>query len=526
MLKPRLTSIRMQLALIFFCILGLVMLLGLFSISLLHNLNRLSAAVADEWLPTTRAIGDLNNYTSDFRAMEGAYLLASTDEELENVTADMKQLTELVDDAAHRFEALPHEPADFTVYRTWKREWEKYLELVISQRALVLTGQKTRAIAAYMNSSGATYVSESHMLDVLTDQTVNNAQAAKARLSGGYSSSLSLIWLTISVVAAIVAAALLYIRRLISLPLRQLTDCMHRLARNDTGIEIPGTLWQNEIGEMARAAVVFRSNAIDLMRSRAILANEASMLSERLLQEQKLVANQRNFVSMASHEFRTPLTIIDGHARRLLKFSPYLDATEVAGRAGKIRSAVSRMVHAINNLLTSSRVLEGITPDFAKSEIDLRQLLAEVAQLHRDLAPIAQITEHYAGHDLKVVGDQTLLFYVFSNLLANAVKYSLDGGGIQVEAKKALGGVSVSIIDRGIGIPEEDRDRLFERFRRGSNVASIVGTGMGLFLVKMVLDSHGAKIDVSSKVGEGSRFTVWLPDHLPAMPQPEIAVAN
>lgn len=122
-----------------------------------------------------------------------------------------------------------------------------------------------------------------------------------------------------------------------------------------------------------------------------------------------------------------------------------------------------------------------------------------------------EITECYIDDDLKIVGDQTLLFHVFSNIVANAVKYSPDGGKIHVEAKKVFGGVSVAITDRGIGIFEEDRYRLFERFQRGSNVASVVGTGMGLFLVKMVLDMHGAKIDVSSTVGVGSRFEVWLP---------------
>jgi len=184
------------------------------------------------------------------------------------------------------------------------------------------------------------------------------------------------------------------------------------------------------------------------------------------------------------------------------------------------------MVYAINNLLTSSRLMEGLTPDLTYAEVDLRQLLSEVTQLHRDLAPIAKISEHYGEGDLRVTGDQTLLFYVFSNFLANAVKYSPDGGRILVEVKRVSSGIAVSITDHGIGIPEEDRNRLFERFRRGSNVATIVGTGMGLFLAKMVLDTHGGKIDVSSKVGEGSRFTVLLPDHLGSTAEPEVAAAK
>jgi two-component system, OmpR family, sensor kinase len=523
MLKPRLTSIRMQLALVFLCIFGLVMLLGLFSISLLHSLNKLSEAVADQWLPTTRAIGDLNNYTSDFRAVEGGYLLASNKEEVAAVVSEMTRLTGLINDAKVRFEGIAHEPADLELYRRWKAEWAKYQEMVTSQRALVQNGQKVQAIAAYMNTSGAVYNSASDMLDVLTEQIVNNAQAAKERLSGGYSSSLSLIWLTIFVVGLIAVASVLYIRSLISRPLRHLTDCMLRLAHNDTNVEIRGTHWRNEIGDMARAAVVFRSNAIDLTRSRAILVNEASTLAERLVQEQKLVANQRNFVSMVSHEFRTPLTIIDAHAYRLSKTKAQVNASEVIDRAAKIRLAVSRMTNAINNLLTISRVIDGMAPELAKSEIDLAQLLAEVSQLHRDMDPRANVTEDYRGDDLKVEGDQTLLFCVFSNIIANAIKYSPDGGVIHVTATPAAAGIKISITDHGIGIPEEDRGHLFERFRRGSNVASTVGTGVGLFLAKMVLDSHGANIDVSSRVGEGSCFTIWLPTRLHRGPILELA---
>ena len=94
---------------------------------------------------------------------------------------------------------------------------------------------------------------------------------------------------------------------------------MRRLAANDTEIEIPETERQDEIGEMARATVVFRNNAIELVRSQRTLARQAAMLEEQLANEQRLALLQRNFVSMASHEFRTPMTIIDGHARRLIK---------------------------------------------------------------------------------------------------------------------------------------------------------------------------------------------------------------
>ena len=110
-----------------------------------------------------------------------------------------------------------------------------------------------------------------------------------------------------------------------------------------------------------------------------------------------------------------------------------------------------------------------------------------------------------------MVGDAKLLFQVFSNLLSNAVKYSPNGGAIDVEAVNVLGDVVVVIADHGIGIPEADLRHLFERYYRGSNVSGIVGTGVGLYLVKMAVDMHGGRINVESKEGEGTRFTVRLP---------------
>jgi signal transduction histidine kinase len=112
---------------------------------------------------------------------------------------------------------------------------------------------------------------------------------------------------------------------------------------------------------------------------------------------------------------------------------------------------------------------------------------------------------------MPVVGDAKLLFQVFSNLIANAVKYSPNGGGIVVEAATAADKATVSVTDRGIGIPAADLGRLFERYYRGSNVSGIVGTGVGLYLVKTAVDLHKGRIDVVSQEGSGSRFTVSLP---------------
>jgi two-component system OmpR family sensor kinase len=246
------------------------------------------------------------------------------------------------------------------------------------------------------------------------------------------------------------------------------------------------------------------------------------MLEEKLAAERHLTQLQRNFVSMASHEFRTPLTIIDGHARRLVKVGERLQTEEINERAGKIRTAVLRMTHLIDNLLTSTRLLEsGAGLYFHPTEIDLREVLQDVCQLHREISPRSQIVAEFGGHDLHMVGDAKLLSQVFDNLLSNAIKYSPGGGPTKITCAVALGRIVVTVQDSGIGIPTKDIGRLFERYFRGSNVSGIVGTGVGLNLVKMVVDLHGGDIEVESTEGKGARFTVRLP--IVAKPHAEAA---
>ena len=100
---------------------------------------------------------------------------------------------------------------------------------------------------------------------------------------------------------------------------------------------------------------------------------------------------------------------------------------------------------------------------------------------------------------------------MFSNLISNAIKYSDDGRRIDVTADIESDQVVVTVQDHGIGIPQKDLAQIFGRYNRGSNVSGIVGTGVGLYLVKIVVDLHGGSVEVESKEGEGSRFTVRLP---------------
>ena len=505
-------SIRFHLTAVFLLFFLLVVVLGSFSIWRLSNFSRLSADVAEVWLPNTRALGDLNNFTSDFRAIEGSNLLSTEPSELAETERQMAELDRSIAEAERSFERIRRDAAENDLYAVFKQHWSEYRTLVNQITALSRTNRKADAQALYGGASRAAYEAASDTLGQLTDQAVANAQTASERLGLAYRQAFWLIVLGIVIAGVMVVAALVHIRRSISAPLLQLADRMRRLAANNTDIDIPETARRDEIGKMAQATVVFRNNAIELMRSQRTLARQAALLEEQLAHEQRLALAQRNFVSMASHEFRTPLTIIDGHARRLEKAREGALAREIGERAGKIRAAVLRLTHLIENLLSSGRLIDGGAElYFELAELDLATLLREVCQLHREMVPAAEIIERFGGAPMPIVGDAKLLIQVFSNLLANAVKYSPNGGAILVEAAVIANEAVVSVTDRGIGIPSGDLNRLFERYYRGGNVSGIVGTGVGLYLVKTAVGLHKGRIEVASEEGRGSRFVIRLP---------------
>jgi two-component system, OmpR family, sensor kinase len=146
------------------------------------------------------------------------------------------------------------------------------------------------------------------------------------------------------------------------------------------------------------------------------------------------------------------------------------------------------------------------------SEFNPAGLLHEVRQLHRDTTRGADIREEFGELPAISTGDSKLLFAMFSNLLSNAIKYSATGSPVHVIARaERRGGWVISVRDCGIGIVERDRAHLFERYFRGMNVASVAGSGVGLHLVALVLSLHGGSIEVESREGAGSTFTVRLP---------------
>jgi two-component system OmpR family sensor kinase len=501
----RAQSIKARLSFVFLMLFLMVILIGFEALRSLSNVNDASSQIRVRWLPSTRALGDLNNYTTDFPAAEAALAHASGTLEQSAVKRQMADLDRNIAAAQHAYGQIHHDPAEAELFGRFSRRWSEY-------RRLVERGESSKS--AYERASAA--------LGLLTDRNIASAREASESSDLAYSSARGRIGLTIFLAGVLLAGAMMHVTRSISAPLVQLALRMHRLAASETSIDVQGTDRHDEIGEMARAVVVFRNNAIDLAENRQALAQQAATLKEKLAEEQRLTLLQRNFVSMASHEFRTPLAIIDGHAQRLISMRDRLTAAELTERARKVRNTVRRMTQLIDNLIGSARLIDGgIDLNYHPTQVDMTELLREVCHMQQELTPAAEIlaqAQCSGAQRLTVFGDAGLLSQVFGNLLSNAVKYSPDGGLIRVTAARDGAHVVVVIEDHGIGIPETDRQRVFERYYRGSNTSGIVGSGVGLYLVRTIVELHKGSIALNSREDKGSHFILRLPHNSTEVP--------
>ena len=225
-----------------------------------------------------------------------------------------------------------------------------------------------------------------------------------------------------------------------------------------------------------------------------------------------MILQQRDFVSMASHELRTLLAQIDGHAQRMISMQERLTAAEIAERAHRIRGAVRGMTQLVDDLVGSAQLVDGRGDvHYRPTEVDLAVILSEVCDLQRELTPHASISEVASPQPFIVQGDATLLRQVFGNILSNAVRYSPQAALVDVSIAREKDEIAVLIQDRGVGVPEHERQLVFQRCYRGSNTAGVPGSGVGLYVVKTLIDLHEGNVAVHGREGGGSRFEVRLP---------------
>ena len=237
---------------------------------------------------------------------------------------------------------------------------------------------------------------------------------------------------------------------------------------------------------------------------------EAELL--RTLAREKELGQLRNkFVSMVSHEFRTPLAVIQSSAEILDDYLDRLGKSERKAHLQSIRKNTRRMAALMEETLLICSFDAG-QMEFKPTVVELRtflpKLVDEVLSATKRRCPI----EFLLGEmPTKVQADERLLRHIFTNLLTNAVKYSEAGQAVRFEIGRSGLDTVCTVCDQGIGIPEADLEWLFNPFHRGRNVGDRPGTGLGLVIVKRCVDLHGGKIKVESKPDAGTSVILKLP---------------
>jgi two-component system phosphate regulon sensor histidine kinase PhoR len=222
---------------------------------------------------------------------------------------------------------------------------------------------------------------------------------------------------------------------------------------------------------------------------------------------------RREFTANVSHELKTPLHAISGYAE--LMMNRMIDEDAVPDCAGRIYQETQRMIRLVQDIISLSHLDEG-AGDIDWEETDLYDLAKTSVEQYVEEAGKKGIGLHLSGEKAVLRGKKPLLQTMVSNLIDNAIKYTQEGGKVHVDVKADDKDICLTVEDNGIGIPEADQKRIFERFYRvdKSHSKEIGGTGLGLSIVKHAVMIHGGKIDVQSRPGEGSTFIVTLPKHV------------
>jgi heavy metal sensor kinase len=222
-------------------------------------------------------------------------------------------------------------------------------------------------------------------------------------------------------------------------------------------------------------------------------------------------AEIRRFTADASHELRTPLTAIRTETEVALRQT--LDPADYHHLLGSILEECDRLTRLTDQLLALSREEAGVVCP-VRACVDLSALLDSVVETMRSLADAKGLHLGLAAKEtIRILGDEMRLRQVFYNLLDNAIKYTPEGGTVEVRLERQLHGAVVTVRDNGIGIPPEHLPRVFDRFYRVDKARSREhgGTGLGLSIAKTIVTAHAGRIELTSTPGQGTLCTVTLP---------------
>lgn len=270
-----------------------------------------------------------------------------------------------------------------------------------------------------------------------------------------------------------------------------------------------------ELNEALEKKVIERTDELEstvnelLVTNKKVKEREAE-LKVALEKEKELNELKSRFVSMASHEFRTPLSTIMSSASLISKYIEEGHNEKRQKHVDRIKSCVVDLTGILNDFLSLSKIEEGKI-EVGKEEIRIDEICDIVTDEVKGLVKEGQILKKIVDKSIIIYSDKRILKNILFNLLSNAIKYTPQDGHIECKVERKDEKVVFTIIDDGIGIPKEDQKFLFERFFRASNVENIQGTGLGLNIVTRYVTLLGGEISFESEEGKGTEFLVLIP---------------
>lgn len=274
------------------------------------------------------------------------------------------------------------------------------------------------------------------------------------------------------------------------------------------------TILTNQLGQALENARLFEETWQAQQELEKRVKERTQQLSAALDEVQKISRRKTEFVSNVSHELRTPLTSIKGYASILTSGQLGQLPPEAQSRIEKINERSNELVQFINDLLDLSRIESGRVTMKPEPQ-DLNKIIEELSDLLSVMLKEKQIEfkANIPAEAAKVLADYGLIKRVFINLVNNAIKYTPEKGKISIAAHQLNKEVQIDIVDTGCGISEEAQHKLFQEFYRADSEINqqVKGSGLGLALVKNIVEAHKGKIWVKSKAGSGSTFSFTIP---------------
>ncbi len=329
----------------------------------------------------------------------------------------------------------------------------------------------------------------------ITNQITNQIQATNKKIESTANQIRMYLYGVSIIVVIIIIFLLFFISNNITKPVSQLTEAAREFGKgNFKKVEIRK---QDELGLFANT---FNKMAEDIQASQIALEEELE---------------KTKFLSIAAHQLRTPMAGIRWVAKMLYDGDMGKLNEEQTHHLGTALENINRMVNLINDLLDVTKIEEQrFKYDFAKH--DLTKIVKDTLERFQNRIEeknLSVVTKFEPEDEILAEVDEEKAELIFINLLDNAVKYSIEGGSIEVGMSTTAKYINCYVKDSGLGIPEESHDRVFSKFFRGQNVMKVVtdGSGLGLFLVKDIITKHNGSISFESKENEGTTFKIKLP---------------